>query len=290
MTQAGKDVDPLMAMMSEGAASSVSSSSSAALWNKAAAADADAGNGGGETLSAVDFSRVKLKEAKTKVDQQATTTTNGDGEPVENKDRFGLGVDLFGEKLKPKQKAGSVFDDIVTEADTNNVFVNAQEDAKDADNDLLKGVKVNVNNSKQEVRVTHEREDDKLSDLKITGLLEEEELDFDMFGKASGKLRSGHEGRSELNKGTASITSVKASDFEVGSKISDEYLASLDAATTGKDLSKRQVNAAITNSGYQQSSISAAASDAAAALDLGSLDLNSYISQQTDAPKGGLFD
>ena len=284
------DIDPLSAMLNS---PSSSSASAADAWKKSATTV----NGGqAETLSAVDFSKVKLKEAKKKeVAPVVDEVINVDPSNVDNKDRFGLGVDLFGNLNKSVTKKGDLFDEIETGVDSNNVFVKAREDAAEAaKNDLFQGMKpkTGINNTKEEMRVVYEEEDDKLSDLKVAALLEEETLDFDMFGKATGKLRKGHEERAELKKGTAGISSVKTEDFDIAnSKLTDDYLASMKMATTGKDLSTRQVASSISDTGYKQpTNPTKASADAAAALDLNSLDLNSYISQQSEAPKGGLFD
>lgn len=272
---------------------SSSSSSTADAWKKSATT---VSGGQAEALSAVDISKVKLKEAKKKeVAPVVDEEINVDPSNVDNKDRFGLGVDLFGNLNKPVTKKGDLFDDIETDVDSNNVFVKARQDAAEvAKNDLFQGMKpkTGINNTKEEMRVAYEVEDDKLCDLKVAGLLEEETLDFDMFGKASGKLRKGHEERAELKKGTAGISSVKTEDFEItNSKLTDDYIASMNKATTGKDLSTRQVASSISDTGYKQpTNATKASADATAALDLNSLDLNSYISQQSEAPKGGLFD
>ena len=288
------DADPLSAMLVSSSSSSSSSSYTADAWKKAATAGDDGGST--EILSSVDLSKVKLKKAKMKeVTSMVEATSSADPSTVDHKDRFGLGVDLFGDQSKSTVKRGDLFDEIKTEVDSDNIFVQARQDAAEAaKNDILQGMqsKIDVNSSKREIRVTHEAEDDKLNDLKVTGLLQEEELDFDMFGTATDKLRKGHEARMELKKGTVSITSVKTDDFEgVGSTLTDEYLASMNQATSGKDLSKRQIASGITNTGYTQpTNATKASADAAAALDLNSLDLNSYISQQSETSKGGLFD
>lgn len=293
------DIDPLSAMLS-----SSSSSASAAVadaWKKPTSADQ---GGEAETLSAVDFSKVKLKETKKKQETPVVVeNTSKDPSSIDNRDRFGLGVDLFGNLNKSRVKKGDLFDEMETEVDnnnnsSNNVFLKAQQDIADAEkNDLLHGMKKSKKdilnpNSKEEMRVAYEKEDDKLNDLKVTSLLQEEDLDFDMFGKATGKLRKGHEERAELKKGTAGISTVKTGDFDItNGKLTDEYLASMNQATSGKDLSTRQVASSISDTGYKQPTTTTKAStDAAAALDLNSLDLNSYISQQSESSKGGLFD
>ena len=284
-----KDIDPLSAMLG-----SSSSTTTADVWKKAEAA---IGGGASEALSSVDMSKVKLKETKKTdisasapiVEKVGVDTSTGD-----RIDRFGLGVDLFGGLSKPATKRGDIFDEIKTEIDSSdNVFLKARGAAAEASNDEFSSdmnAKVDPINSNQKMRVAYEEEDDKLNDLKVTSLLEEEELDFEMFGKAKGKLRKGHDERDKLRKGTAGISAVKAEDFDSG-KLTDEYLASMSQAASGKDLSERHVASAVTDTGYKPPTTpSKASADAAAALDLNSLDLESYISQQSEASKGGLFD
>lgn len=230
-----------------------------------------------ETLSTVDFSKVKLKEAKVK-----TVEAPKAEEPVENKDRFGLGVDLFGNLGSGQKKAvESIFTSLTTEDTSGNKGLFSDS----TDTTHLNPPPLSINPHATKFRVAYEKDDMNIKDLKISGILEQEELDFGLFGKASGSLRSGFEGREKLEKGSASLTTAPREEFDLN--LSDDYLKSLDAAATStKDLSVRPEHVATPSYEYRQP-----AAIVEPTIDLSNMDLNAYIAQQSSPQKqGGLFD
>jgi hypothetical protein len=245
----------------------------------------------GESLQSVDFDKVKLKATK-KVGASALSNTSSGlisttgSSIVESTDRFGLGVDLFGTMAASTSKKESVFDDIMSSTSKNSstardgLFSSLSSDEVPVN---IQPTAVNPNASK--FRVTYEKEDSKIEDLSVGKLVEAEELDFGLFGKASGTLRSGFEGRDQAEKSTAGIVSAKREDFEVN--LTADYLNELESvASSSKDLSLRPQLLATS---YEFQAHSTANEPI---VDLADLNLDDYIAQQSlgSSQGGGLFD
>jgi hypothetical protein len=271
--------DPLLGLLSTQSIKSTSAEKSKSIASPSAQAE--------ETLSTIDMDKVKLKVAKEKK-LNVVTTSNPTGSDQQQKSvpdsRLGLGVDLFGNMSSSRGTKESVFDDILTtrrsSEDSSGLFSTATATGKTVE-DMMRSVAVNPNASK--FRVAYETDDAKIEDLKVGKLVETEELDFGLFGKASGALRSGHEGRDQLQKSSIGIMSTKSEEFDMN--LSADYLNELDSATSGKDLSVRPQMPASTFE------LKSPPTTAEPAIDLSSLNLDDYIAQQTsDKTGGGLFD
>lgn len=243
---------------------------------------------GEETLSTIDMDKVKLKVAKEKKTDFVTVTNPSSNDHQQQKSvpdsRLGLGVDLFGNMSSTRGAKESVFEDVLTarspSEDSLGLFSTATAAGKPIE-DTIRPIAVNPNASK--FRVAYETDDSKIEDLKVGKLVETEELDFGLFGKASGALRSGHEGRDQLQKSSAGIMSAKREEFDMN--LSTDYLNELDSATSGKDLSVRPQMPASTFE------LKPPTTTAEPAIDLSSLNLDDYIAQQTSGKTGGgLFD
>ena len=241
-----------------------------------------------EILQTIDVDKVKLKVAKEKKTDTKASAVVPDESPSADtaaKDsRLGLGVDLFGNMSSAKTVKVSVFDDVLSATQRSTDGVSGLFSASSANpaEEVVRPTVINPNASK--FRVAYEADDAQIEDLKVGKLVEKEELDFGLFGKASGALRSGHEGRDILEKSSAGIMSTNKEEFDVN--LSAEYLNELDSATSGKDLSVRPQ---MPVSSFEFKTAAPAAQPSS--IDLSSLNLDDYIAQQTAGKSsGGLFD
>lgn len=108
------------------------------------------------------------------------------------------------------------------------------------------------------------------TDLKVSAMLErEEDLDFDLFGKAKTQ-----------EKPKPLITKKNADIFEMES---DEYFNELEKVATKKEKD-------ITSSKSSSSAVAPAPVAKELNIDVSSMDLNDYIAQQSASSGGGLFD
>jgi hypothetical protein len=116
---------------------------------------------------------------------------------------------------------------------------------------------------------TDEADEENVKDLKVSKLLErEEDLDYDLFGKAKPVV-------------APLATVVGKKNMDIFEFESDEYINELEKLTNKKekDISSSKL--------ISNPAIAAVATKAD--IDIGSLDLNAYIAQQSES-SGGLFD
>lgn len=228
-----------------------------------------------ETLSTVDFDKVKFKTAKPSVKNDEKIKTENE-DISHSEDRFGLGVDLFS-NLTQNDNRSSIFNDLMNKNSSEDDIFSPKEPVK---SDPLIPSKVNLDAGK--FRVAYEKDDSNLVDLKVTQILETEELDFDMFGKAKGTLRSGFEARDNLQKSNIGLNTTSKDEFELN--LTPSYLNEMDKLTLTEEKPQETKAQIITQNDFSNEKIHDVS------IDLNNLDFNNYIAQESSVSKGGLFD